>query len=216
VRISHGTIVATKDTTMSTSNNPPQRTVILAAVDGSAASSFVVAGGAKFAAMPGAELHLVHVIDAVGETKRLTEQLERGRQILEDLGKDLPESIPLTLHLAAGSPTREILQLAANLQADLIVVGAHDLSALEKLLLGSVAEPVVRKAQCPVYVVRRKDYHGKVVPELEPPCPDCLQTQRSTGGKELWCARHAQRHSHGHLHYEMPTGFAQGSSLLRP
>ena len=201
---------------MSTQSTNPPRTVILGAVDGTAASPYVVAAGGRFAAMPGAELHLVHVIDAVGETRRLTEQLERGRQILEDLGRNLPESIPLMLHLAAGSPTREILQLAANLQADLIVVGAHDLSRLEKLLLGSVAEPIVRKAQCPVYVVRRKDYHGKVVPELEPPCPDCLETQRATAGRELWCARHAQRHVHGRVHYEVPQGFGEGSTFLRP
>lgn len=201
---------------MSTQSTP-QRVVILAAVDGSALSPYVVAAGAKFAAMPGAELHLVHVIDAVADSKRLTEQLERGRQILEDLGRDVERAdIPLTLHLAAGSPTREILQLAANLHADLIIVGAHDLSRLEKLLLGSVAEPVVRKAQCPVYVVRRKDYHGKVVPELAPPCADCLDVQRATNGRELWCKRHAERHVHGRVHYEVPPSFGEGSSLLRP
>jgi len=201
---------------MSMQSTPPQRTVILAAVDGSAASPYVVSAGAKFASMPGAELHMVHVIEALADPKRLTEQLERGRQILENLGRDLPQNIPLTLHLAAGTATREVLQLAANLQADLIVVGAHDLSRLEKLLLGSVSEPIVRKAQCPVYVVRRKDYHGKVVPELEPPCPDCLQVQRATGGKELWCARHAEKHAHGRVHYELPQGFAEGSTFVRP
>src|SRR5512142_387606 len=85
---------------MSTQSTPPQRVVILAAVDGSALSPYVVAAGAKFAAMPGAELHLVHVIDAVADSKRLTEQLERGRQILEDLGLDVERAaIPLTLHL---------------------------------------------------------------------------------------------------------------------
>ncbi len=194
----------------------PERVVILAAVDGSALSPYVVGAGIKFAAMPGAELHLVHVIDAVGDSKRLTEHLEAGRQILEDLGRDIDREIPLTLHLAAGSATREILQLAANLHADLIIVGAHDLSRLEKLLLGSVSEPVVRKAQCPVYVVRRKDYHGKVIPELAPPCADCLEVQRTTNGRELWCKRHAERHVHGRVHFEVPEGFGEGSSLLRP
>jgi hypothetical protein len=46
---------------------------------------------------------------------------------------------------------------------------------VKRLVLGSVAERVVHSARCPVYVVRRKD-HLEVadVPEIEPPCKECL------------------------------------------
>lgn len=52
-----------------------------------------------------------------------------------------------------GHPAREILAVADELQADLIVVGTHGRGGVEHLLLGSVAEKVMRKARCPVMVV---------------------------------------------------------------
>jgi nucleotide-binding universal stress UspA family protein len=47
-----------------------------------------------------------------------------------------------------------IAQLASDIEADLVVVGTHGHRGLERLLLGSVAENVVRLAPCPVLVVR--------------------------------------------------------------
>jgi hypothetical protein len=71
------------------------------------------------------------------------------------------------------------------------------------MVLGSVAEAVARRASCPVIVVRPKDYHASVPPEIEPACPDCLQTQRETGGERLWCAQHGGGNERrGHIHYE--------------
>lgn len=52
-----------------------------------------------------------------------------------------------------GLPAREILAAASELHADLIVLGSHGRGGVEHLLLGSVAEKVMRKAQCPVMVV---------------------------------------------------------------
>ncbi len=52
-----------------------------------------------------------------------------------------------------GHPAREILTVAAEIQADLIVLGSHGRGGVEHLLLGSVAEKVMRKAECPVMVV---------------------------------------------------------------
>jgi hypothetical protein len=72
------------------------------------------------------------------------------------------------------------------------MVGTHERTGVKRLLVGSVAEAVVRKASCPVIVVRPKDYSAHVPPEIEPPCPECLRMQRETAGARLWCERHSQ------------------------
>jgi nucleotide-binding universal stress UspA family protein len=53
-----------------------------------------------------------------------------------------------------GNPYAEIVQYAEESGIDLIVVGTHGRGAFAHLLLGSVAEKVVRKAHCPVLTVR--------------------------------------------------------------
>jgi hypothetical protein len=46
-----------------------------------------------------------------------------------------------------------------------------------------------------VFIVRPKD-HAKAgrVPEIEPPCPECVAARRESQGQKLWCARHSERH----------------------
>lgn len=191
----------------------PDRAVILAAVDGSSVSIIAAAAAARFAALPGSEVHLVHVIEAF-DAKAPKPCLEKGQAVLERVAQESGLIGGVTLHLAAGPPWREIVQLASNLQADLIVVGTHDLNPLEKAFLGSVAEQVVKKARCPVYVARTKN-HALAVPEVEPPCTDCVSVQFETRGKKLWCSRHSERHAHGHLHFQMPQGFGAGSNFFQ-
>ena len=191
------------------------RTVILTAVDANRSAQQVVAAAAQFASLPGAELHLVHVIESPNPS-RLTAQLEDARKIVESATAALDPDLEMIIHLAAGDPATQILQVAANIQADMIVIGTREMTKLERVLLGSVVEPVTRRAQCPVFVVRRKDYHTRDLREIEPPCPDCLKTQRDSNGDKLWCARHSVRHIRANLHYELPEGFGVGSALLHP
>jgi nucleotide-binding universal stress UspA family protein/quercetin dioxygenase-like cupin family protein len=56
--------------------------------------------------------------------------------------------------LAEGDPAEEILRLAAALPCDLIVIGSHGRTGIRRLLTGSVAEDVLRKARCPVLIVK--------------------------------------------------------------
>ena len=58
---------------------------------------------------------------------------------------------------AAGAPERLIIELAKQKHADLIVMGTHGRRGLSHLLLGSVAERVVRTAECPVMTVQQTD-----------------------------------------------------------
>ncbi|MDR7523356.1 MAG: universal stress protein, partial [Armatimonadota bacterium] len=57
--------------------------------------------------------------------------------------------------IVEGSPRQEILRAAAEMKADLIVMGTHGRSGLAHLLFGSVAEHVVRHASVPVFTIRR-------------------------------------------------------------
>lgn len=61
--------------------------------------------------------------------------------------------------ISAGLPYEEILRVAGQMRADLIVMGAKGLSRLERLLLGGTTEKVVRRANCPVLTVHDGDPH---------------------------------------------------------
>ncbi len=60
-------------------------------------------------------------------------------------------------HLLMGRPDAEILELAEEVGAELIVVGSRGLGSLRRALMGSVSDSVVRHAHCPVLVVRGKE-----------------------------------------------------------
>jgi len=120
-------------------------------------------------------------------------------------------------HVRANAPSREIVQLASDLEADLVVVGTHGRTAIARFFMGSVAHAVVTLAPCPVLVVRPK--HASAVPVIEPPCPECIETRRASGGSELWCARHRAMSNRRHTYHQgdrsgeetnFPLVFAQG------
>jgi len=112
----------------------------------------------------------------------------------------------LCIHVRSEVPSAEIAQLASDLEADLVVIGTHGRRGFRRLLLGSVAEAVVRLAHCPVLVVRPKDQKAQV-PEIEPPCPRCVEARKASGGQELWCEQHRERHGQRHTyHYESKQG----------
>ena len=62
-----------------------------------------------------------------------------------------------SLAVRVGSPGHEITQYAAHQKADLIVISSHGYHGLKRMLLGSVAEAVIRHAECAVLVLRRQD-----------------------------------------------------------
>lgn len=62
------------------------------------------------------------------------------------------------VHTRIGRPAEEILTLAREVGADLIFVGSHGKTGIERVLLGSVSERVVREARCPVMIARPKSY----------------------------------------------------------
>ncbi|HEY1533215.1 MAG TPA: universal stress protein [Polyangiaceae bacterium] len=105
-------------------------------------------------------------------------------------------------HVRSQASGREIAQLAADLGADLVVVGAHGRSSTARLLLGSVAHAVVTSAPCPVLVVRPKRLDLRE-PSLEPPCARCVEKRQQSGGVELWCAEHREHHGQRSSYYQV-------------
>jgi len=201
-------------------NEPPQ-SVVVAAIDLVQKDENVLQAAAKLASTTNGELHVVHVIphDAVGSLRgddalRFSNLADDVRAKLEQLAAELPMAVKrIVLHVRLGRADVEIAQLASDVAADLLVVGTHDHTGLERLLLGSVGASLIRNAPCPVLVCRPKS-----VPQWEqilPPCADCRAVQQSTARKTLWCERHAQHHPRAHTYSEVPASFGLGSQTFR-
>ncbi|KYF69104.1 universal stress protein [Sorangium cellulosum] len=173
---------------------------VLAAIDLSPASRGVLLRALWLANAEetGGEVHVVTVADRDAAT-RLQELATSA--VNEFAVPSRPAHVQrVVTHLLTGEPAREIVWLAAHIDADLIVMGTHGRTGVQRLVLGSVAERVVRTAGCPVCVVRNKHHDDSWrVPEIEPPCPDCLAARNQSGGATLWCERH-QGHLHTHVY----------------
>jgi nucleotide-binding universal stress UspA family protein len=131
----------------------------------------------SFAQAYGAELHILHVVDeacqywmAMGPNSvpvgpppqdliaAATTELDKF--VAEHLADAEFTVVPRVL---MGRPFMEIIRYARDKQIDLIVLGTHGRTGLKHVLLGSVAERVVRKSPCPVLTIRHPD-HGFVMP----------------------------------------------------
>lgn len=80
---------------------------------------------------------------------------ESSRNFLRDKLSD-PKYADITVHASVGDPGQEIAKYAERESADLIVIPSHGHGFFKHLLLGSVAERVVRLAHCPVLVLKSK------------------------------------------------------------
>jgi nucleotide-binding universal stress UspA family protein len=81
------------------------------------------------------------------------EYREAPRKALDEL-KAPDENVHVERRLGEGDAPTQILEVATDIKAGLIVMGTHGRTGLGRLLLGSVAEQVLRKATCPVLTVR--------------------------------------------------------------
>ena len=114
----------------------------------------------------GASLHLLHVVEtplppaAWSEGYALDVQGMRA-QLEDEAAQRLAEivaryeGLPITTEVRGGRAAQAIVECARERQADLLVLGTHGHGVVAQLLLGSVAERVVRWAPCPVLTVRQ-------------------------------------------------------------
>lgn len=190
------------------------RSVILVAIDFSDTSLRALKVAREIANnQAGAELHLAHVlapirgrlgfVQASNDTLEAMVAIERASQELETLCLAAESGIKARVlgHVRVGEPARELVQLASDISADLVVVGTHGRTGIERALLGSVAEEVVRRAPSPVLTVKPKELAPWT--QIEPPCADCVEAQRKSQGQTLYCERHqklAERSAQSRVH----------------
>jgi nucleotide-binding universal stress UspA family protein len=135
---------------------------ILHANDGSDPAFKALGLALAIASQNGARLHMVCVEElpylpefaedvreeAGRAARRFHGVLQRARTLAEQ------QQVKLETHVVAGHPVRDIVKLAADLGADLLVIGATGHSALYERMVGSRADRIVQLAQCPVLVVK--------------------------------------------------------------
>ena len=142
---------------------------ILVPTDFSEPSQDALAYAKGLASAFGSSLHVLHVLEDLAAHAWTTEVYvaalpgvheEMERQATERLGELLSEEekrkYDAKLVLRTGSAFVEVVRHAREEGIDLIVMGTHGRGAIAHMLLGSVAERVVRKAPCPVLTVRQK------------------------------------------------------------
>jgi nucleotide-binding universal stress UspA family protein len=120
------------------------------------------------------------------ETERGEAQTALARliaQMVDELAIARAQRDRLWLHVRRGDPAEQIVELAAEAGADLIVVGRFGGSG-EKV---SPADRVIERAECPVLVVQGTSYAPRPVADQ---CADCVAIRRGTRGEQWFCHRH--------------------------
>ena len=143
---------------------------ILCPTDYSEHSAIAVEYARKFAEKFNAELHLLHVIDDVYQywvagTENAAPYVISDTELLDAAKENMQRFVDshfteyqgqLVRATASGKPYLAIIEYAEENDIDLIIISTHGHTALTHMLIGSVTERVVRKANCPVMTVRNK------------------------------------------------------------
>lgn len=159
---------------------------IVVALDASEYSEIVLEHALDQAARhDAAELHFL----VVAENGEDDDELERLRKWLTDIVVEglatfqaNRPSARARVHIRAGKPTEEIVSLAGEIQASLLVIGRYGLHRWRK----SVTDHVVESAPCPTLVVGLTE---RVV-ETQPQCPACIEVRADSDGERWFCDAH--------------------------
>jgi universal stress protein A len=145
---------------------------ILAPIDFSEISMEAMRGAMELAKGIGAEVHLVHIIaphhhfiplplatnaEQSRELVREAAMLEQAEEELKRIKKDeFGDSKNVVTFAEVGHPVQKLLDYAKRNEIDLIMLATHGRTGAEHLVIGSVAEKLVRYAPCSVLVYRRR------------------------------------------------------------
>jgi nucleotide-binding universal stress UspA family protein len=145
---------------------PPK--LILAPIDFSDSSRAALDVAANMASRLGSEVLLVHVIPAIPDLPKNVSIFKEGQydqslnakaeQQLKELAATLArKNIKARTQLGnANDVGMELIRIAESENADMIIIATHGMTGWRKIAFGSVAEKVVREAECPVLVLRAK------------------------------------------------------------
>ncbi|HME42914.1 MAG TPA: universal stress protein [Syntrophorhabdales bacterium] len=139
---------------------------ILVPLDFSEYTDEIMNVAAQIAQKFGSTIHLLHVIPNMDYFTPYESFLSAGsliniqREIEREVGKDMEavakkiKDITVTKAIHTGIAVLEIVDYVRAEKIDLVVMGTHGRGGLEHILIGSVAEKVVRKSPCPVLTIR--------------------------------------------------------------
>ena len=138
---------------------------ILLPTDGSDKMAPVIDHAVSLAQTHDSELHALYVVNTAslsdlpmessweGVSQALTREGEHALSRVQERATDAR----LTTEMVDGSPSKEIIRYASEKSCNVIVMGTHGRSGFDRLLLGSVAERVVRSSPVPVLTIRVSD-----------------------------------------------------------
>lgn len=137
---------------------------ILVPTDGSTATNRAVEHAVELAAFHDATLHALYVVNTAtfaslpmessfeGVASMLDREGESALDAVEETAE--AEGVTVERNLVDGSPAREIVRYAEDDGCDLVIMGTHGRGGIDRLLLGSVTERVVRSSNVPVLTIR--------------------------------------------------------------
>ncbi|MFW5956511.1 MAG: universal stress protein [Halorhabdus sp.] len=142
-------------------NLDPDFETVLVPTDGSDAAGVAADHGIKFAAATDAAMHVVHVVDLTtgfgesGSVEILAALKEASQRAVDDIidRADEADLRSVEASVLSGMPVRGLLDYVDERDIDLIVMGTHGRTGLDRYLLGSVTEKIVRLADVPVLTV---------------------------------------------------------------
>jgi nucleotide-binding universal stress UspA family protein len=148
---------------------------IVLGVDGSQEASLALRAAAELSEATDSEVHLIYVIPQEAQllghhlySEEIRESLLEGarkeaRRFLEEQAQAVRSvgGVVAQSYLASGRADEEVVELAEEVGAGMVVVGSRGMGGVRRALMGSVSESVVRHAHCPVLVVRSAASHER-------------------------------------------------------
>jgi nucleotide-binding universal stress UspA family protein len=138
---------------------------ILLPTDGGPASQAAVSHAVELAEQYDGRLHILYVVDTIafasldaGTETVISALRQEGETALEGVAETAQQAdVSVSSEIVSGSPYKQITTYATENDIDLIVMGTHGRTGLDRYLLGSVTERVVRTADAPVLTVRASE-----------------------------------------------------------
>lgn len=159
---------------------------ILAATDFSTRSNRALRQAGLLAQPGNAQLHVVHVVDEDRPEELVSMEKREAERVLNEQTRSMPElsNVQTRLMVVTGDPFDGILRAAAEVNADLIVMGSHRKQLLD-IIVGTTIERVIRKGPFPVLMVNneaQRKYENVLAPvDMVDASADALRVATTTG-----------------------------------
>lgn len=135
-------------------------TTVAIASDFSEPASVAVAWGHRLAALHGARVVLIHVLGTASDHHLTEDEARRG---LDGIAASLrAEGLRVDIEMASGAVASVLHSVAERVGADVLVIGSHGHGVIKRLMIGSVADELLRQARLPLLVVHPRDGQRRI------------------------------------------------------